>query len=205
MRAVIIAGGEIFDPSFYKEYFREDDIVICADSGYQNAYKLGLVPDVVIGDFDSFPEEQVTAGKKIVLPVEKDRTDSHECVYYAIEHGFCEILLLGAIGTRLDHTIANLHLLKIALDAGVDMKIANEQNEVFLIREKTEFSKKTGWHVSLLPIGKAEGIVTEGLYYPVMNGTMEFGNPYGVSNEFTDDTAKVSLKGGLLLVILSRD
>lgn len=206
MKAVIIAGGELAQPDFYGDWLSGAELVICADGGYRNAQKLGLEPDVVIGDFDSFPEENVSAGReKIVLPVEKDRTDTHECVCYALEQGYSEIVLLGAVGTRLDHTIANLHLLKIALDSGADMKIVNEHNEIFLVEKEAAIPRKDGWHVSFLPIGSAEGISSKGLYFPLENAHMEFGNPYGVSNEFTQDIAKVSVKSGLLLVILSRD
>lgn len=206
MRAVVIAGGSVSEPEYYRGMLREDDVVICADGGYRNAQRLGLMPDVVIGDFDSFPEREAAAKKeKIVLPAEKDRTDSHECVCYAVEHGYDEILMLGATGTRLDHTLANIHLLKIALDAGVPMRICDEHNEVFLIQKETVIAKREGWHLSLLPVTTAEKIVSEGLYYPLCGGKMEFGNPYGVSNEFTEEKARVALERGLLLAILSRD
>ena len=206
MRAVIIAGGSVAEPDFYRGLFQEGDVVICADGGCRNAQRLRLVPDVVIGDFDSFPEQEAAAKKeKIVLPAEKDRTDSHECVCYAVEHGYDEILMLGATGTRLDHTLANIHLLKIALDAGVPMRICDEHNEIFLIQSEAVIPKRAGWHLSLLPVGAAAGIVLEGLYYPLCGAKMEFGNPYGVSNEFTEEKARVALERGLLLAILSRD
>lgn len=206
MRAVIIAGGRLNNYEFYRHMINDNDTIICADSGCMSAHRLGIVPDVVIGDFDSFPiKEAVAKNEKIVLPTEKDKTDTHECVCYAIEHGFDEILLLGATGTRLDHTIANIHLLKIALDSNIKMKIVDEHNEVYLTDKEITLAKSDGRHVSVLPIGKAEGISSEGLYYPMNGASMEFGNPYGVSNEFTENKAKISVNSGLLLVILSRD
>ncbi len=206
MRTVIIAGGGFKNPDFYRGLINDSDTVICADGGCLSAQKMGIVPDVVIGDFDSFPQDEAVAkSEKIVLPIEKDKTDTHECVCFAIEHGFDEILLLGAIGTRLDHTIANIHLLKIALDNNVKMKIVDEHNEVYLTDSEITLEKSEGQHVSVLPIGKAEGISSKGLYYPMIDAKMEFGNPYGVSNEFNSDEATVRVKNGLLLVILSRD
>ncbi|MBQ4516536.1 MAG: thiamine diphosphokinase [Clostridia bacterium] len=206
MRAVIIAGGEFKNPDFYRNLINDSDNVICADGGYMSAQKMGIVPDVVIGDFDSYPQNMAQAKtEKIVLPTEKDKTDTHECVCYAIEHGFDEIMLFGATGTRLDHTIANIHLLKIALDNNVKMKIVDEHNEVYLTDNELSLKKGEGQHVSVLPIGRAEGISSTGLYYPMTDAVMEFGNPYGVSNEFNGDEATVSVKNGLLLVILSRD
>lgn len=206
MRAVIIAGGTITDAEYIRALINENDKIICADSGCHNAKKLEIVPDVVIGDFDSFLKDEAVFKEEIIcLPTEKDRTDTHECVCYAIKKGADEIMLLAATGTRLDHTIANLHLLKVAMDAGVKMKIVNENNEIFLIDKECTISKKDGFHLSLLPVGRAEGISASGVYYPLTDGVMEFGNPYGVSNEFTEDEAKVSVKEGLLLAFLSRD
>lgn len=204
-RAVIVSGGTIENPAYYNEMFSEEDFILCADSGYRNAQKLGLRPDAVIGDFDSFPEEKVICGEKIVLPTEKDKTDTHECVCYALEHGFWEIVLIGAVGSRMDHTLANIHLLKTALEKGVSMRIVNEHNEMFLIHGETLISRKEGWHFSLLPIERTEGITLEGFYYPLQNATMEIGNPYGVSNEFAAEECRVRISKGLLLAVLSRD
>ncbi|MBR5156409.1 MAG: thiamine diphosphokinase [Clostridia bacterium] len=206
MRAVIIAGGDFKNPDFYRKLLNDSDTIICADGGCLAAQKIGLMPDVIIGDFDSYPQNLAKAKtEKIVLPTEKDRTDTHECVCYAINHGFDEILLLGATGSRLDHTIANIHLLKVALDNNIKMKIVDEYNEVYLTDKEIFLKKSEGQHVSVLPIGIAEGISSTGLYYPMKDAVMEFGNPYGVSNEFNSDEAAISVKKGLLLVILSRD
>ena len=206
MRAVIIAGGTIKDSEYIRAQINEGDKIVCADSGCNNAKKLRVVPDVVIGDFDSFPKEEAVFKEELIsLPTEKDRTDTHECVCYCIEKGADEILLLAATGSRLDHTIANLHLLKVAADAGVRMKIVNENNEIFLIDKECSIPKKEGFHLSLLPVGRAAGISASGVYYPLSDGVMEFGNPYGVSNEFTKSTAEISVKDGLLLAFLSRD
>ncbi len=206
MRAVIIAGGDIKDAGYIRAQINENDKIVCADSGCNNAKKLGIVPDVVIGDFDSFPKDEAIYKEELIsLPTEKDRTDTHECVCYCIKKGADEILLLAATGTRLDHTIANLHLLKVANDAGAKMKIVNENNEIFLIDKECSIPKKEGFHLSLLPVGRTTGISTSGVYYTLTDGVMEFGNPYGVSNEFTEDVAKISVKDGLLLAFLSRD
>lgn len=204
-RAVIVAGGSIENPEYYRGMFEDNDLILCADSGYRNAWRIGLTPDIVIGDFDSFPAQKVMIGEKIILPEEKDRTDSHECVCRALDFGVSEIIMLGAVGSRIDHTLANIHLLKLALDKGVTMKIINEHNEIFLIDNMAVIQKKEGWHFSLLPVEKTEGITLEGLYYPLHDAIMEFGNPYGVSNEFTADQARVSIQKGLLLAVLSRD
>ena len=205
MKALIISAGRLSDAAFYRDALSDISFVVCADGGVRNCEALGLVPDVIIGDFDSCPKDLVKAETVIELPTEKDRTDTHECVCYCIARGCTEILLIGGIGTRLDHTLANIHLLAIAKASGVEMKIVDEHNEIFLIENEAEIPKKEGYHLSLLPIGSAEGIYASGLYYPLENARMEFGNPYGVSNEWIEKIAQVSVKNGRLLAILSKD
>ncbi len=206
MRAIIIAGGAISDPAFYRPLLQDDDVIFCADSGYKNAEKMGIKPHIVIGDFDSAPREEAPRDAEIrVLPVEKDRTDLHECIVVAMEQGAKEMLLFGARGTRQDHSLAALSLLKLGLDHGVTIRLIDEHNETFLIDKEVIIPKREGCKLSLLPMTKASGIYAEGVYYPVNDGTMDWGNPYGVSNEFVADEAKISVREGVLIAIFSRD
>lgn len=205
MRAVVIAGGELGEPAFYRPLIQKEDLIICADSGYASARKIGILPDVVIGDFDSFEETQVHSGRKIVLPVEKDRTDSHEAICYAMDQGYCDILFLGAAGTRLDHTLANISLLQLGLSRGVRITMIDEHNEIFLMDREVTVPRREGYKLSLLPLTRVTGISSTGLYYELRDSEMEIGNPYGVSNEFTKDTATITIGSGLLLVLLSKD
>ncbi len=205
MRAVVIAGGALGEPAFYRPLIQKEDLIICADSGFANAQKIGILPDVVIGDFDSFEETQVHSGKKIILPVEKDRTDSHESICYAMDQGCRDILFLGAAGTRLDHTLANISLLKLGLSRGVRITMIDEHNEIFLMDREATVPRREGYKLSLLPLTRVTGISSTGLYYELKDSEMEIGNPYGVSNEFTKDTATITIGSGLLLVLLSKD
>ncbi len=206
MRAVIIAGGVICEPDFYKSFIQEDDFVICADRGYLHAKKIGVVPDLVIGDFDSCPREKVGEGVPVrLLPVEKDRTDLHECILHAIEKGAKEILVFGALGGRLDHSLATVSLVYMAFCMGVRVRLINEQNELFMFSGSVEVKRKEGYKLSLLPYGTAEGIHTTGLYYALHGEHMEPDNPYGVSNEFTEEVATISVEKGTLMVLLCRD
>ena len=206
MRAIVIAGGEIREPAFYKPIIQPEDYVICADSGYVNAKKIGVTPDLVIGDFDSFGREGVPCGIPVkTLPVEKDRTDLHECIVHAISHGAKEILLFGARGTRLDHSLAAISLLYFGLEQGVTLRLIDEHNELMLFTNHIEIPKRKGYKLSLLPLTPVSGIYTKGLYYPIENGSMDWGNPYGVSNEFTDDVAHIIIKSGVMMIILSKD
>jgi len=206
MRAIVIAGGTLSDPAFYKPLFRQDDLVICADSGYLHCNTLGITPDLIIGDFDSGSLSGVPAGVPVTkLPVEKDQTDLHACICYAMEQGATEILLFGARGTRLDHSLAAISLVYMGLMQGVTIRTVDEHNEMFMFRDTAEIPKKEGYKLSLLPITPVRGIYAEGVYYPLNGQAMDWGNPYGVSNEFTAEVAKIRVESGVLMAILSRD
>ncbi len=206
MRAIVIAGGTIGTPAFYKSILEPEDYILCADSGYLNAEKIGIVPNLVIGDFDSSDKNGVTSGVPVtVLPVEKDRTDLHECIVCAIEKGATEIVLFGARGSRLDHSLAAISLLYMGLTQGVHIRSIDENNEIFLFEKYIEIEKREGYKLSLLPLTEVHGIYTEGLYYPLSGASMFWGNPYGVSNEFIADKACVSIESGVMMVVLSRD
>ena len=206
MRGIVIAGGSIGTPAFYKPLVREDDLILCADSGYLNCEKMGLVPDLVIGDFDSCRRGVVPEKVPVVeLPVEKDETDLHACINYVIDQGAEEILLFGCRGSRLDHSLAAVSLVYMGLLKGVTIRLIDEHNELFMFRGSVEIPKREGYKLSLLPVTPVEGIYAEGVYYPLNGQGMNWGNPYGVSNEFVAETAKIEAKSGVLMVILSRD
>lgn len=205
-QALLIAGGSLGSPAFYEPLTREADFIICADSGYLNACALGVTPDVIIGDFDSSARPaNGAAGQVIPLPVEKDKTDSHAALEYLLDNRYKHITMIGCTGTRLDHTLANIYLLKYALDRGAQCRLVNETNEVMLTASSLQVPRREGYKLSLLPIGYAVGVTVSGLYYPLTNGRMTPDNPYGVSNEFTADVASIEVQDGLLLVMLCRD
>ncbi len=206
MRAIVIAGGTIETPAFYKLMIAPEDYILCADSGYHNAEKIGVVPNLVIGDFDSSKKSGVPTGVPVmVLPVEKDRTDLHECIVCAMEKGATEILLFGARGSRLDHSLAAISLLYMGLEQGVHIRLIDEHNEIFMFEKHIEIKKREGYKLSLLPLTAARGICTKGLYYGLHDASMFWGNPYGVSNEFIADEASVTVESGVMMVVLSRD
>ena len=211
MTGVIICGGRIKDYNRAGKYCCGADIVISADSGARHCKALGIVPDIVLGDFDSIDSgdycEFEAAGAEIFrYPAEKDMTDSELAVETAIDRGCSRVILLGAVGSRLDHSISNLFLLKKLHDANVEGIIVDEKNEIRLISSSIRLKREDGVFVSLLPIsGEASGVSTRGLYYPLDGAVLRMGSSRGISNVFVDDEAYVEVKDGLLLVILSRD
>ena len=211
MTGVILCGGRITDYPFMKKYLIGADLVISADSGARHCRSFELVPDLLVGDFDSVTDadykDLVSAGVEIVrFPVEKDMTDSELAIDIALEKGCNRVILLGALGTRLDHSVSNLFLLKKLLDRGAEGILADENNEARLIDSSIEFEREKDAFLTLLPVaGPAKGVTTQGLYYPLENATLEVGSSWGVSNRFSSEKAAVTVQEGTLLVILSRD
>jgi len=202
MRAVIIAGGTICDPSFYRPLVQADDFVICADSGYINAAKIGITPKLVIGDFDS-SENPCLDVETIVLPCEKDDTDTVFAVKEAIKRGFKDFVLLGVIGQRLDHTLGNVSILKMLFEKGFKALIADEYTEMQIVGEKPLYIDDSYPFFSLLNIfGNAKGIEVKNAKYPLENAEITTDYQYGISNEVIKGlTASVSVAQGRLLLI----
>ena len=207
MRAVIIGNGEIKDYDFIAGKLRKGDYIVCADGGYRHAARLGVKPDVLIGDMDSLSDsENDYDGEIINLPVRKDFTDSEVCVKYVLLKDFDEILMLGFIGTRLDHTITNITLLKQIAESGKKGKITDEHNEIYYALSENVIYGKKGDIISIIPFGQdLTGISTSGLDYPLDNENLIFGESRGVSNIMTSNKCTVNIQGGVGLIIKSRD
>ncbi|HHV29057.1 MAG TPA: thiamine diphosphokinase [Clostridium sp.] len=211
MYALIVCNGSIIDYSYHRKFFDEADFIVCADGGALHLQKLGIKPDVLLGDFDSIEErylEYYREQKVTILkyPTEKNMTDTELAVDTAIERGYKDIVIIGGTGTRLDHTLSNIFLLRQMLDRGVRGRIVNEYNEIFLIDDCTEVKAEEGYYLTLLPLtSKVEGITTKGLYYPLKGETIEMGSTRGVSNCFVSQEAQISITSGVLMVIKTRD
>jgi thiamine pyrophosphokinase len=210
MRAAIICNGNIENYEFSKEKLRQVDYIICADGGTRHAYHMNIIPNIIIGDMDSSKDEYVEYYSSKEVPFikyssDKDKTDTHICLEYAMEK--CdEILLLGATGTRLDHTLGNVSILKLAADKGKTACIIDENNEVYVVKDGIRLEGNKGDIVSLLPLSsKVEGINLEGVLYPLQNAVMEIGNPYGVSNKFEETVVVLTIATGYMIVIKSKD
>ena len=131
-------------------------------------------------------------------------TDTQEAIDTAISRGATHITILGALGNRIDHTIANIHLLKYAHQKGVFAEIVDIDTYMLLVCDKLEICAKAGYCLSLLPLTDCTGVSVSGVYYPLDNADMPIGNPYGISNEFVDDKAYIEVKSGELLLMLCK-
>lgn len=208
MTAAIICHGDIADYEFHARLIEGCSLVICADGGAYHAKRMGIKPHVILGDFDSCCREFAEGfpGVKIVeYPSEKDETDTELAVEYALSSGEKHIMLLGATGTRIDHTIANLSLLMVIAQRGGTGEIINEHNRAFLITDKAVV-KGRGTQVSLIAYGgDVKGITLKGFKYPLTDYTLEMGSSRGISNVVVEDAGEISIREGTLLAVLARD
>ena len=187
------------------------DFVICADRGASHAKLCDIKPDLIVGDLDSVSHDAIDYYKKEGVPIEtyptdKDMTDSEIAIWKAVKMGYDDLIIMGATKNRLDHCMGNILVLKKLLDNNIKAVIKDENNEVRLINDSVELRKEKGYKVSLLPLtNEVCGITTSGLKYSLDNGKLVMGESLGVSNEFVDDVARVTIKEGLLLVLKSKD
>jgi len=179
----------------------KEDFVIAADGGLVHTEKLGIVPNEILGDFDSLGYAPTGAN---VFPVEKDDTDAMLAVRRGLDLGYREFVLYGSLdGPRLDHTVANFQTLQFLADRGASGYLVGSTYLVTVVKDGgILFPAGLEGTVSVFCMGKdAEGVALEGLYYPLKDGTLTAGFPLGVSNHFTGKTAKISVKSGSLLVL----
>ena len=199
MRGVIICGGKVGE--YITDYIKPDDFVICADSGYDNAKKFGIKADIVIGDMDSTKYSDIPEEKR-VYPKRKDYTDSELAIMYAEEKGFESVLLFGMIGTRMDHSLANIGMLSRLKNAS----IIDENNQIYIAKDKFSLNGKVGDIISIIPFcNDLLGVTTDGLDYPLCDGMIKCGTSLGVSNVMTKDNFSITIKKGTALIIRSKD
>lgn len=211
MKCVIVCSGTINDYEYLKKYFEGAKLVISVDGGALHLRRFGIKPGLLVGDFDSITPECLKEYESqnveiIKFPEKKDMTDTEIAVEIALERGSTNIVFLGAMGTRLDHSLSNIFHLKKLYDNNVTGLLADERNEITLIDSNIKLDRAEGMKVTLLPLSTVvRGVTTKGLMYPLFNATMSLGSSWGVSNEFDGDTAEVAIAEGLLLVVKSRD
>jgi thiamine pyrophosphokinase len=210
--AIIFSGGKFErHTQYYNKYIKDEDYIITADSGTKYAVEIGIIPDIIVGDMDSIEEDLLNSMIEKNIDIikfnpEKDYTDTEIAINHAMKISPEEIIIFGALGDRLDHTLAGIYLLKYCLDKGFKARIINEKNEITLIKDSIIITGKKGDIISLIPLTeKVEGITTDNLYYPLSNENLVLGSSRGVSNIMKCDKAGVKIKGGLLLVFKVHD
>jgi thiamine pyrophosphokinase len=221
---VVIGNGRFAASESERELLERAALVVAADGGALHALEAGRVPEIVVGDFDSLGEAQLrrkaeAAGVREMRVVrvrpEKDETDLELALDEAIRAGCSEIVLLGALGGRLDHALANLQLLAAAAEHGVRAWARDGECRVWLLSAgdtrraggeeslgELALSGRPGEYLTLLPVTAVAGPVwTDGLKYPLKGENLYFGRARGVSNELLGESARVRLEQGALLVV----
>ena len=204
-RCVIVGGADINNYAFIREKLCADDYVIFCDSGLKHLENLQVQPGLIVGDFDSH-ENLLLDVETIVLPCEKDDTDTVFAVKEAIKRGFDDFLLIGVIGARLDHTLGNVSILLYLDSLGKKGCIIDDYSEMEIVSNEPVSVCDDYSFFSLLNIsGCAKGITITGAKYPLVDGEFSCEYQYGVSNEvLPGQVAVVSVKEGKLLLIKIR-
>jgi len=211
MKCVIIANGDLEYTSDIRRLIMNAQLIVSADGGARHLRALNILPHVMIGDFDSIsPADKLFFKEKHVrmlsFPSRKNHTDSELCISWALENNVTDITLLGATGTRMDHTLANIFLLKKLARLQIPARIINKNNEIHIVTDFIEIKGRPKDFLSIIPVTeKVTGITLKGLEYPLVNATIKMGSSLGVSNSFKGTTASVSIENGVLIVTKSTD
>ena len=212
-RIIIFANGELPDLEKARALLREDDFIIAADGGTRHALALGRTPNIIIGDLDSLSANFETSkfdNEIILFPKDKNETDLELAIQHAITLNPEQVIILAALGGRLDQTLGNIALISdpfilhplreafiLRLDDGIE--------EVFFCREQVQVNGASGDILSLIPWqGEVTGIVTTGLKWTLQNEILYPQKTRGISNEMLNDTATIQIKSGLLLIVHRR-
>ena len=209
MRAIIFANGRLTDVQKTRDLLRGDDLIIAVDGGTRHAWEVGVDPQRVIGDLDSLTpaeEERLRSSSAQITSFSprKDETDLELALLRAASEGAESIVVLAALGGRLDQTIANLLLLALPELDGIDVRVVEGAQVAFLVRDEASIEGQPGDTVSLIPLGgDAVGVSTEGLEWHLDGDTLRFGPARGVSNVLTAERASVRVQQGLLLCVVT--
>ncbi len=209
-RIIIFANGELPDLNKARLRLHTDDYIICADGGTQHALALAVQPDLIIGDMDSLEKEQFqrlqNAGVAIELyPRDKNETDLELAIQRAIELNPMQIIIIAALGGRLDQTLANITLLTDLRLSTFDIRLDDGVEEIFICRDQVQVHGRSGDLVSLIPWqGAVSEVETMNLKWPLHKETLYADKTRGISNEMIDDTASISIGSGLLLIVHHR-
>ena len=205
MRCVILSNGEYGDLEAYRKIFKNDDTIVCADGGANYAFKLGLIPDTIIGDMDSILPEvmEYFAASNVVMkkyPRQKDFTDTQLALTIAQKWGAAEILMLGSLGGRLDHAMCNLYCGIEVVNNNIKLTYFTPECWVYVVNRELVINGRQGDVVSIITLTQeAHGVSISGFEYSLDSTLLDKSNPFTISNVLTGDTGRISLEEGILL------
>jgi len=206
MRCMVMVNGAYGDLASYRDLVLPVDILLCADGGSNYAFELGLLPDFIIGDLDSIrPEVEEHYRSKGVNfcphPTRKDSTDFQFCLDKAREMNADEVIVLGSLGKRLDHTLANLYAGIGLVRTGCRVSHFSPECRVFITGKDIIIEGRPGDLVSVLALTEeATGVTEQGFEYSPVSPRLELAQPYAVSNVMTGDSGKITVHAGILAI-----
>ena len=209
MKAIIMASGNSIKKEIFNEIYSENDFIICADGGLNYLDCLNIMPNLIVGDFDSVDTSLLEKYKNVEIkkyPPEKNFTDTEIAIEEAIAYGYKEIIIFGATGTRLDHTMANILLIERYIKQGANIKIIDNNNFIQILNQNTTINKKEGYYLSIVPISEyIDGITLKGMKYPLLDVRVDRGSTLCISNEIIADIALISISNGMGILFISKD
>ena len=216
-RIIIFANGDLPNKEKARALLRDDDFIIAADGGTRHALALGFTPNIIIGDLDSLPvnfepsilrqaQDNAFNGEIIQFPKDKNETDLELAIQHALTLNPEQIIILAALGGRMDQTLGNISLLSDTRLSTFDLRLDDGIEEVFFCRDESTIKGSNGDIVSLIPWqGEVTGIVTTSLKWSLQNEILYPHKTRGISNEMIGDTAIIQINSGLLLIIHRRN
>ncbi len=210
MRVVIVSNGSVSRAEFLLQLIKDDDTVICADGGANQAVAMGFVPKILVGDMDSIETsvlaELSSLGQTEIVrvPPEKNESDTELAMDAALALQPAEIVLTGVLGERIDHSLANIGLLA-RVPPSIECRIEEARETIILVRKEARIEGWPGRVVSLLPFGaQAHGVTLEGFKYPLVRGDLRQGMTLGLSNVMVSERASVKVSEGELVAVMLR-
>jgi len=214
-KTILVFTGGMINLVWAREWLatKQFDYIITADKGLLYADELNCKVDYILGDFDSIDTDLLEKYRSmnvelITFPCEKDFTDTHLAIETAIEKGAGQITILGAIGSRMDHTMSNIQNMKIALDSEIPCYIIDEFNKIYLANKEVTINKSEqfGKYISLIPFSESvAGLTLSGFHYPLKKYLMNQGLSVGISNEIVEEKGVIEFEEGILIVFETRD
>lgn len=205
---ILLSYMECVTPDMAQELAESADYIIAADGGQNHAREFGLQPDCVIGDFDSTTLNEDFDCLYITYPAEKDLTDTEAALTHALEKGCRNVILLGGMGGRLDHTMGNIGLLDKYYSSFDHMEFIDGKNRMELLKNSGRTLKRDARYkyFGLVSLNaEASGIDIRGAKYELTGASLERASTLGVSNEFSEDTVEIYVREGTLLIVRSAD
>ena len=206
MRAFVFGGGEIL-PEYIEEKVQEGDLVVCADSGYKNACRMGVKVDVLVGDFDSLKDIPDGNFELVRVPAEKNETDTQLAINIALERGADEVVIICSTSGRADHALSAMAILEYLYEKRIPATLVNGQNRIRFVRDGGAIIIRSAYkYFSVLTLDAvAKKVSIEGGKYPLVKKDIGRGFQFAVSNEIVKNAALITVKKGSVYIIESRD